>query len=190
MSEFRYFPNFPEEARFSMEPCYFCGQVPALDGIWLEFAEDFDDPPSVCVSDLMVGKAQVAVPGWASAALAHAVSVQHSDWSPEQQDAYIQARTDELAHTPPVPWIQENEWPICRDDYSVYIGQLTQEKLVQRYGSTDDAKTSLLKRVQQLRPAWNLASSERDEWWDSLGGFLHIYVFRCGTEEVYVLQTM
>jgi hypothetical protein len=48
-----------------------------------------------------------------------------------------------LAHTPPVPWLQNNEWPICSDDFAVYLGELTREGLGQRWGSEAAGKRAL-----------------------------------------------
>lgn len=32
-------------------------------------------------------------------------------------------KVGELSITPPVAWVQSNEWPVCCDDYMKYIGE-------------------------------------------------------------------
>ncbi len=132
MLEFKYFPDFAKEAVFDPRGCAFCGRVPALAGAWLDFDEYYDDPPAACIDDLIADKARVDIPRRLQERLAQAVHASHPDWDGEQVAAYVASRTDELAHTPPVPWVQENEWPIWVDDYAVYVGQLIRDKLVER----------------------------------------------------------
>lgn len=190
MSRFRYFPSFPDGACLAAGSCYFCGRTPALDGVWLDFDEDFDDPPPVCVEDLVADRARVAVPAWVQEALARGVRERHPEWDAERRSRYTAERTDELAHTPPVPWIQENEWPVCADDYATYLGQLTREGLEQRYGGSAGGKVALRQIMQEERPNWKLDDAALEDWWPRLGGFLHVYAFDCDGKHVHVLQTM
>ncbi len=189
---FKYFPDFAKEAAFDAKGCAFCSRVPALDGAWLQFDDDYDDPPPVCIDDLLADKARVDIPRRLQQRLALAVHARHADWEEQRVATYVATHTAELAHTPPVPWIQENEWPICAEDYAIYVGQLTRNKLTERYGSSRAAKASLRTIMRTLRPKWEVDKAKHLEaWWDALGDFLCIYSFRCdeGTE-VVVLQTM
>jgi hypothetical protein len=190
MAEFRYFPSFPRGARFTTEPCYFCGRTPTLDGVWLDFDDDFDDPPPVCVDDLVAGRVRVAIPQWVRDALACAVHESHPEWDATRQSNYVTERTEELAHTPPVPWIQENEWPVCADDYAVFLRQLTREDLERRHEGPAGGKAALQRIMAEQRPNWQSGPEALDVWWDRLGGFLRLYAFACESKQVYVLQTM
>ena len=38
-------------------------------------------------------------------------------------ECLAQSKTSELSITPPVAWVQSNEWPVCCDDYMKYIGE-------------------------------------------------------------------
>src|SRR5258708_18957204 len=131
---FKYFPDFAKEAAFDAKGCAFCSRVPALDGAWFQFDDDYDDPPPVCIDDLLADKARVDIPRRLQQRLARAVHARHADWEEQRVAAYVATHTAALAHTPPVPWIQENEWPICAEDYAIYVGQLTRNKLTERYG--------------------------------------------------------
>ena len=191
MSTFRYFPGFPEGAVFDTRPCHFCGTVPALDGAWLDFEEDYDDPPPVCIEDLLADKARVARPNWVSHELANRVAARHSDWSAEQQERYVAERTSELAHTPPVPWLQENEWPVCSDDYAKYAGEITRDTLLAQYGGAGAAHATLQKIMSQERPKWLLDAEQLEVWWQRLGDFLRVYRFHCDDgEDVFIVQAM
>jgi uncharacterized protein UPF0167 len=191
MTTFRYFPTFPEGARFDARPCAFCGATPALDDVWLDVDEDYDDPPPVCVADLLRDRARVAIPAWIEQDLADQVATAHPEWDDQRKAAYVAARTAELAHTPPVPWVQENEWPVCADDYAGFDGELTRERLEHRYGGPREAQAALGRIIADLRPAWQLNAESLDAWWQRLGGFVRVYAFRCPKgEETYVLQTM
>lgn len=190
MPRFRYCPGYPDGARLAEEACSFCGARPALDGAWLDFDEDYDEPPPVCADCLLAGKAHVVVPGWVQKALAQSVAAQHLDWNAEARDAYVAERTHELAHTPPVPWIQNNEWPICGDDYAQYAGELTRERLEAQAGSMEGAKRLLRDIMVRERPLWPV-DEHVEQYWEYLGGFMAIFRFRCqGGSEVDVLQMM
>lgn len=181
---------FPDGASFDARPCAFCGGTPALDGVWLDFDEDYDDPPPVCVEDFLRGRARAAIPAWIQRELADHVTIAHPEWDDQRKAAYVATHTDELSHTPPVPWLQENEWPVCADDYAQFDGELTRERLQKRYGGLKEAKAALRKIFEDLRPAWQQSDESLDAWWQRLGGLLRIYAFRCpGDEERYVLQT-
>jgi hypothetical protein len=189
---FKYFPDFATEVTFDTRGCAFCGRVPALDGVWLDFGDYYDDPPPVCIDDLLADKAHVDIPRRLQQQLALAVRTRHTDWDEERVAAYVATRTAELAHTPPVPWIQENEWPICAEDYATYVGQLTRNTLIERYGSAHAAKAGLQTLMRTLRPNWDVDKAQHlQAWWDALGDFLRLYSFRCDEgAEVVVLQTM
>jgi hypothetical protein len=190
MVAFRYFPTFPIGARFVSEPCYFCRRTPALDGVWLDFDGDFDGPPPVCVDDLVADRARVLIPDWAREALGRAMVERHPDWDAERRSAYVADRTWELAHTPPVPWIQDNEWPIYEDDYAAFLGQLRREDLGRRHGGSAGGKAALRRIMREQRPNWRMDSGTLDAWWYRLGEFLRVYTFGSREKELYVLQTM
>lgn len=190
MPTFRYFPGYPEGAPFAEGPCYFCGSHPAIDGMWLGFDKDFDDPPPVCIQDLIADKARVDIADWIWQLLARNVEIQHPDWTAQTRQAYVEARTYELAHTPPVPWIQNNEWPVCADDYASFTGELTREKLEAHTGGAEGGKALLLAIMRQERPDWPI-DVQLNNYWEYLGDFMRIYQFRCPDgSEVNVLQMM
>ncbi|MBF6589715.1 MAG: CbrC family protein [Ktedonobacterales bacterium] len=187
---FRYFPGYPEGAAFAEKPCYFCGACPALDGELLDFDEAFNDPPPVCLPDFLAGKARMDIPSSIQRTLARNVEARHPDWNEQARETYVQERTEELAHTPPVSWIQPNQWPVCGGDYAQFIGELTRARIEAHAGSVEGGKIFLQTILRQERPEWP-GDSWLERYWEYLGDFMRIYQFRCPDgSEVNVLQMM
>ena len=100
-------------------------------------------------------------------------------------------RVDKLAHTPPVPWLQNNEWPVCNDDFAVYNGELTRDQLLLEHEGAGPAKAALRAMVEEVKPEWELDEEALDTAWDQLGNFVAVFAFRCpgNPKPLYVLQT-
>ena len=50
-----------------------------------------------------------------------------------------------MSFCPPVPWIQNSDWPVCCDDYMTYIGEWEREDFIKN--STNGDGLSLLKEL-------------------------------------------
>lgn len=185
MSDFRYFPRFPESARLDAGNCAYCGASPTIPGGRLA------PRVAACAECVRSGRAQQPVPRWIQQALAHAVAASHSDWSQERQAAWGAQRVAELAATPPIAWLQNNEWPVCQDDFAVFAGELSQARLLETHRSPERSRAALRDIVQAARPDWELDAEDVAALWEQLGNFVAIYVFRCPAkqEDIYVLQT-
>lgn len=108
MNIFRYLSDVAANAVFTDQPCRFCSSgKDCLEGVY------FDTPgtDSVCLECLKQKKVSVPVPPY--------VRRQIKQNEPE--------KTALLMQTPPVPWVQYNDWPACCDDYVQYIGEWTKE---------------------------------------------------------------
>lgn len=191
MSHFKYFPSFPNGAHLSTEACEHCGRTPAIPAGRLKSALDEEQRRAACADCLQAGKASVDVPSWVERELAQAVDQTHFDWSAEQRAELVASRVTSLAHTPPVPWLQNNEWPVCGDDFAAYVGELTREHLLREHGVTQRAKEALHATIDELRPHWDLDEEALDTAWEQLGNFVAIFEFRCpgNLKSIYVLQT-
>lgn len=191
MSSFAYFPVFPTGAHLSTESCGYCGKSPAISGTYLRPIGDGSETKAVCGDCLAGGRASVKVPKWVERELAEAVNASRPDWSEERRSVYVAERVAELSHTPPVPWIQNNEWPVCHDDFAQFVGELTREQLEKQHGSTRAAIGALRAAIAELRPEWEQSEANVEWEWAELGNFLAIFVFHCQDRqrEIYVLQT-
>lgn len=186
-SQFRYFPAFPSGALLKETACAWCGRSPSIPPVYLVLVGAARSP--LCADCLALGRGQVKVPDWLTRDLAHAVAAAHPSWSLAEQEAFVAARLEALAHTPPVPWLQNNEWPVCSDDFAVYLGELTREGLAQRWGGEAAGKQALRAILLQALPEWSQDEADVDAEWMALANDLAIFAFQCDAGETrYVVQ--
>jgi hypothetical protein len=187
MSQFRYFPGFPAGAPLKETACTWCGRTPSIPAVYLAPVGAAREP--ICAECLGQGRGQVKVPDWVQRELARAVTSAHPTWSLSEREVLIAARLEALAHTPPVPWLQNNEWPVCGDDFAVFAGELTRERWVQRWGSEAEGKRALRDVLLQTVPEWSQDEADVDAEWSALANDLAIFEFHCAAgETLYVVQ--
>lgn len=156
MNTFRYFSNAAANAAFTDQPCQFCSSVKeCLEGVYF----DSPDIRSVCFECLKRKKASVPIPPY--------VKKQISQNEPE--------KTALLMQTPPVPWVQYNDWPVCCDDYMRYIGEWTREDFQKE--AADGDGIGLLRMI--LRGDQLSRTDDFEALWDSIGDDTVVFVFRC-----------
>jgi uncharacterized protein CbrC (UPF0167 family) len=164
--------------------------MPAISGQWLA-KDDNGTRRDACAECLAIGKAHTDAPSWIERDLLVSVEALHPDWSIEQRSSYVAARIAELSRSPPIAWIQNNEWPVCGEDFAAYVGELTREGLERQYGGIEPGNAALRRIIEQERPAWP-EDEETLEWhWSELGNFLAKFVFRCLNDtqrDIHVLQ--
>ena len=187
MTQFRYFPAYPQGAQLGDDACDLCGHRPAITGIRLGLR--MDEPRNVCADCLAADKVAASIPQWIQQDVRDAVDRLHADWSAMARADLVAARVYELAHTPPVPWLQNNEWPLCGDDFAIYQGELTQEALKRQHGGIVGGKAVLRTILERVVPNWEQDDVAIDAEWRDLGNFLAVFVFRCLDQDVYVVQT-
>ena len=71
----------------------------------------------------------VSIPDYLIARLNQSVQIAHPTWTSEQISGHVSTRLEALSRTPPIPWVQNNDWVICGDDFAYYLGERTQEDL-------------------------------------------------------------
>lgn len=170
---FEYFPEYHKWARFE-EDCECEDGSPCLDGV---FFGDPDIEEPVCLSDLVSGKVRVDIPDYVVDELRDSITETRPDLTNTQITEKVQAATDTLARTPPVPWIQNNEWPSHCGDFCRYLGEWNQERLnnVAEEGNGRAFLWSIL--IPAHRARRNL-----DELWEEIENeWAAIYVFECRT---------
>jgi uncharacterized protein CbrC (UPF0167 family) len=115
MIEFRYFNDVEKNAALTKNACDPGHSGPFLDGNF--FNNDFEDQ-GVCLDCLVKGRKRVKVDGYLKSKISKHVGNQ-------ADRAKIIAG---LERTPPVPWIQNNDWPFCDADAMQYRGEHSVEK--------------------------------------------------------------
>jgi len=88
----------------------------------------------------------------------------------------VDRKTFTLKYTPPVPWIQNNEWPVCCDDYMVYIGEWSQDDF--NNAALDGNGKALLEKL--LAKYLKNIVENYEILWDDIGYETAAYVFECG----------
>lgn len=186
--KFKYFPDFPAGADLTSDPYSYCGRAPALPAIRLGFGTGANG--SICADCLAKGMATVNVPSWVQRDLESGVDRTHPDWSEQQRSRYVSERVNELARTPPVPWLQNNEWPVCGDDFAEYNDEVARELLLQQHETVAEAKSALRGILKDAMPNWEQSDNDVDMEWEELGNYLAIFLFRCQDgKPVYIVQT-
>jgi uncharacterized protein CbrC (UPF0167 family) len=114
MVEFRFFRDFERNAKFTDEPCAPGHQPPFFDGTY--FDGEYEDE-GVCLDCLVSGRKVVEIESYLRSKI--------EKYAQTQSDA---ARIiQELERTPPVPWIQYNDWPFCCHEPMQYRGEYSSE---------------------------------------------------------------
>lgn len=168
---FRYFPEYEKWARFTNEDCVCPNESRCLDGLC------FDNPSvpeAVCLNDLVSGRFRVDIPDYLLVDLAKSVNHNYPDWPEDQAKAYSEHTVDELSRTPPVQWIQSNQWPVCHADFCRYLGEWDQSQLA-RNAPDGDGLTYLMSIVQD-------PVHDKEGLWQSIDKkWTIIFMFECFT---------
>ena len=157
MKEYKYFEDVLKNGYFTETPCQFCGNTQnCLDGA---FFDRNDGVMSICLDCFDKRKVNVTIPNY----IANKVNNNRKQ------------KVNELGFCPPVPWIQNNDWPVCCDDFMVYIGEWEQEDFCAHSPNGDGM--SILKEllIDELKD--NVESYEA--LWDDLGYETAAFVFKC-----------
>ena len=102
MNNYKYFSDVLKNGYFTETPCQFCGSSEhCLEG---SFFDRDDNLVSICLNCFDKRKVSVDIPSY----IADRVVKKQNE------------KVTELSFCPPVPWIQNNDWPVCCDDYMTY----------------------------------------------------------------------
>lgn len=110
MIKYEYFKNVEKDAIFTEEKCQFCGSKNnCLEGVYFERP----NLKSVCLSCFQKKVIAVDIPQYLRIRV-------HDNME----------KINKLGYTPPVPWVQYNDWQVCCDDFMQYQGEWTQEDFI------------------------------------------------------------
>lgn len=170
---FRYFPEYEKWAQFADENCHCSDDSPCLEAIYFE-NPDLEDP--VCLDELIDGRVRVEIPDYLQKQLMESIRRKHSNWDDQQVNSAAAQFVDTLSKTPPVPWIQHNVWPVCCGDFCCYLGEWSQEKLIE--ASPDGDGSAFLWSI--LADSYRARRDDPQSLWQEIeNGWTEIFVFRC-----------
>ncbi|RFA31858.1 hypothetical protein CAI16_19655 [Virgibacillus dokdonensis] len=156
--KFKYFENPLENAEFTGEACQSCGKnEKCLEGEYFDLDDEVD---SVCLNCLRLGKVKVNIPNY--------IKDRITGQGKEEKVA-------ELEKTPPVPWIQYNDWPVCCGDYTKYIGEWEREDF-EKNSKDGDGLNYLLSILDQSTKD---KIENENIFWEDIGHYTAIFVFEC-----------
>lgn len=156
MKNYRYFSDVEKNAYFTNIPCQFCGNDEnCLDGVFFEKT----DAVSICLNCFDKKIISVEVPDYIKARIKNKADI----------------KFNLLQFNPPVPWIQNNDWPVCCDDYMIYIGEWQQEDF-NNYSKTNDGKESFKKLIS---PEIFNKVENFEALWNDLGNETAAFAFKC-----------
>ncbi len=156
MKKYKYFDNVKKNAVFTNQHCQFCGACnDCLEGVYFEK----NGIESVCLECLSKLKASVFIPN----------EIQLKVKNDRDK------KVSELSFTPPVAWIQNNEWPVCCDDFMEFIGEWDKEEII-RQSENENYVIYFEKMLEKetLNRIEDLETLIDDLGYDSVA-----YVFRC-----------
>ncbi|MBI1923911.1 CbrC family protein [Candidatus Poribacteria bacterium] len=116
MLQFRRFHNVEQHAVFTENPCEEGHRPPFLDGDYFE--GEFDEQ-GVCLECLLTGRKVVVLDPYLRS------KIETQAHTPAGAKRIIR----ELERTPPVPWIQYNDWPFCCGEPMQYRGEYSRDHL-------------------------------------------------------------
>jgi hypothetical protein len=171
--EFKYFPEYEKWAVFTNEKCICPDDLPCLEPIHFD-DPDIEDP--VCLDQLVNGQVRVDIPAYLQKRLLDSILKTHPSWSGDQTRNFAAQVVDTLSRTPPIPWIQNNDWPVCCGDFCCYLGEWSQEQLTES-SSEGNGSSFLWGILADYRR--NRRDAPGDIWQEIESGWTTIYVFRC-----------
>jgi uncharacterized protein CbrC (UPF0167 family) len=179
--KFKYFHDYQKWARFVEDDCDCPDQGRCLNGMY------FGDPKvgiSVCLLDLIDGRVKVDVPKHIIKTLEASIRNEFPEWDDIQMHRDVLSKVEELSRTPPVPWLQQNMWPISEGDFCEYLGEWTTEEF-EIEGQEFSGQQWLWKMLPDRRKKyWDSES----EVWNHLKSHLIIaFVFRSLKSKRYIL---
>lgn len=154
--KYKYFENVKKYVAFTEEKCQFCGKnTDCFDGVYF----DNDEIESVCIDCFEKKKAEVIIP----------------DYLKNKIKNNVNHKVDELRFTPPVPWIQYNDWNICCDDFSKYLGEWKKEDFIE-YAKEENP----IVYFKNLLSDYTLSLvDDINILWNDIGKYTVAYVFEC-----------
>jgi len=168
---FKYFKDFLKNATFTDIKCDLCSATDyCLEGEYFDNDEMYQ---SVCIKCLLEGKAIVKIPGYIIKNLEISIKSNNNNLSDVEIKKNVENKIYELSKTPPVAWIQFNNWPVLNGDFARFIGEWGKDEIINNTIG-NDPKEYLKSILDEL----SLKGIDNfDIFWDDIGDNTAVYVF-------------
>ncbi len=169
MNKFKYFKNVAENAEFIDENCDICNSKEnCLEGVYFSGDIDYN---SVCLKCLLEGKVKNTIPSYV---------IKNLEISMKKESTYsinsMKEKIKELEKTPPIPWIQYNNWPSCCGDFACYIGEWEQEDFINYLNNKENSIVFLNKSLDE---STKNKVDDINVLWEDIGYNTAAFVFQC-----------
>lgn len=173
MLNFKYFDDVIKNAEYSDDKCEICGSDEyCLEGEYFDHEEDII---SVCIDCLRKGKVTVNIPDFIKERLYKNLKENETGLDETKLKQKLKSCVQELEKTPPVPWIQYNDWPVCCGEFARYMGEWDQDEINDNapYGNGKEYIMNILDEFSKSK------IDDIDEFWDDIGIDTSIFIFKC-----------
>lgn len=170
---FKYFKNPEKNAVLAKTNCQSCDTSEnCLEGEYFDQGGNID---SVCFDCLSKGKITVNIPDYIRNRIINHLNEMDIESKESSNEEKAKNLVDELSKTPPVPWIQYNDWPVCCNDFERYIGEWDKLDIIKNAPdeNTRDYLMSILDNFSKEK------IKDYDLFWDDIGNGTVIFVFEC-----------
>ncbi|NRY60177.1 CbrC family protein [Clostridium beijerinckii] len=184
--KFKYFTNVQRNARFIDEPCDNCGSTNlCLNGIYFDHYDE--EVEAVCLECLTKGNIVVEIPSEVSEKIYNEISINYPDGSEDELKKRVNEIIEELSKTPPVPWVQSNDWQVCCGNFMTYLGELGRDDL-DSMATDGDGKALLLNLIDEETKN---RIDDLECLWNELGDYAVAYHFKCMKcgKQIVVIQS-
>ncbi|MCK4261153.1 MAG: CbrC family protein [Halanaerobiales bacterium] len=173
ISQYKYFDNVLKNAEFTEEKCQVCStEKKCLEG---EYFDQGSEVTSVCLECLNKGMITVDIPQFIKDRIYLHIEGNLVSKSKEEIEKLSTQLIETLSKTPPVPWIQYNDWPVCCCNFAKYLGEWNREDI--NNNSTDgDGKKYLMSILDDFTKS---KVDDIDILWDDIGQYTAVFVFEC-----------
>lgn len=178
---YKYFKNVLKNAEFTDEQCEICSSnINCLEGEY--FSED-GRYSSICLECLRKGLAKVEIPSYLRKLIDVNIRENNKISSESEIKIIYNEKINELEITPPVPWIQYNNWAICCGDFAAYIGEWSQEDFIASSKQID----SITYFENLLDDSTRKKIDDINVLWDDIGQNTAAFVFKCENCQKYIV---
>lgn len=178
---YEYYENVLKNAEFTKEKCQICSsEEKCLEGIYFEQGSKLK---SVCLNCLNEGKIKVDIPVYLKNKLYESIKKIDVNQDKDTIELKVNMIIEKLEKTPPVPWIQNNEWPVCCGDFLKFIGEWEQED----FNEKAEDKNGKKKFEELLDENTRKKVDNIDVLWEDLDNETVAFVFRCNHCDKYTV---
>jgi uncharacterized protein CbrC (UPF0167 family) len=170
---FKYFSNPLKNAEFTDEKCQSCGSDEyCLEGVYFDKG---DEVTSVCLDCLKKGIVTVDIPEFIQERIKSHLHETFPSKDEKEIELLYHSLLRELERTPPVPWIQYNDWPVCCGDFMQYIGEWKREDF-NNAAEDRNGKNFIISILDDFTKS---KIDDVDVFWNDIGEYTAVFVFKC-----------